>query len=92
MLLAEQSELDQVLDVEHADRASAVDHDDVRVFVKRQERRDRSEHRLADRRRGRQGGLVDLSVAEGEDYAKALAVQADGKVISAGMTSTTAAA
>lgn len=36
------------------------------------------------------GGTQFTSVAEGEDYATALAVQADGKVISAGRTSTAA--
>ena len=36
------------------------------------------------------GGKQIVSVAEGEDYARAVAVQADGKVITVGMTTTTA--
>ena len=36
------------------------------------------------------GGKQIVSVAEGEDYARAMAVQADGKIVTVGMTTTTA--
>jgi uncharacterized delta-60 repeat protein len=36
------------------------------------------------------GGKQIVSVAEGEDYARAIAVQADGKIVTVGMTTTTA--